>query len=190
MAVTRSEIIAQLKSRGVKGRLSKMRKHELQELLKKSAAPGQTKEPIGISLEPDDQAGGHCAGKLGSKKLAKACHDAYGDTDGDGQPDQKGGHYFQSFGKASASEVRKYKHTHEKSDMPTVNKQRGSGHSYRDFMTAEMRQNGGNMKAAVAKYHEQKGGHMVRADGTISNKENKKYAHYHKNLPNRVDVIV
>ena len=80
MAVTRSEIIAQLKSRGVRGRLSKMRKHELQELLKKSAAPGQTKEPIGISLEPDDQAGGHCAGKLGSKKLAKACHDAYGDS--------------------------------------------------------------------------------------------------------------
>ena len=25
---------------------------------------------------------------------------------------------------------------------------------------------------------------MVRADGTISDKENKKYAHYHKNLPN------
>ena len=40
------------------------------------------------------------------------------------------------------------------------------------------------MKVAVAKYHEQKGGHMVRADGTISDKENKKYAHYHKNLPN------
>ena len=36
-----------------------MRKHELQELLKKSAAPGESKEPTGITLEPDDQAGGH-----------------------------------------------------------------------------------------------------------------------------------
>ena len=178
MAVTRSDLISTLKSRGVKGQLSKMRKHDLQELVRQSA-PADKRVPTGITLEPDEQAGGHCAGKL-----AKVCHDAYGDSDGDGKPDQKGGHYFQSFGKASASEKRRYKHTHEKSDMPTVNKQKGSGHSYRDFMTAEMRQNGGNMKAAVAKYHEQKGGHMVRADGTISDKENKKYAHYHKNLPN------
>ena len=46
------------------------------------------------------------------------------------------------------------------------NKQKGSGHNYRDFVTAEMRQNGGNTKMAVAKYHEQEGGHMVRADDT------------------------
>ena len=39
-------------------------------------------------------------------------------------------------------------------------------------------------KAAVAKYREMKGGHMVRADGTISDKENAKYRHRHKNLPN------
>ena len=68
MAVTRSEIIATLKSRGVKGQLSKMRKHELQELLKRSAAPGESKEPTGISLEPDDQAGGHYFNKKGATK--------------------------------------------------------------------------------------------------------------------------
>ena len=50
----------------------------------------------------------------------------------------------------AASEKRKYKHEHEKSSMPTRNKQRGSGkHDYRDFVAAKMRQNGGNMKAAV-----------------------------------------
>jgi len=39
------------------------------------------------------------------------------------------------------------------------------------------------MKAAVADWKNQSGGHMVRADGTISEKEDAKYAHRHKNLP-------
>ena len=45
-----------------------MRKHELQELLKKSAPGGETKEPTGITLEPDDQAGGHYFNKKGETK--------------------------------------------------------------------------------------------------------------------------
>ena len=78
MAVTRSDLISTLKSRGVKGKLSKMWKHELQELVHQSALADKW-EPTGIMLEPNEQAGGHCAGKL-----AKVCHDAYGDSDGDG----------------------------------------------------------------------------------------------------------
>ena len=98
---------------------------------------------------------------------------------------QGGGHYFQSFGETAASEKRKYKHEHEKSSMPTRNKQKGSGkHDYRDFVAAKMRQNGGNMKAAVAEWREQSGGHMVRTDGTISAREDSKYAHEHRNTPN------
>eukprot|EP01043_Picozoa_sp_COSAG02_P007346 COSAG02_NODE_218_length_28570_cov_75.594816_10_plen_568_part_00 len=158
-AMTRDTMIALLRTRGVKGRLSKMTKPQLKRMVDSTAPPSMTESapmasdrPKGdLELEPDDQSGGH---------------------------------YFQSFGKASASEMRKYKHTHEKDDMPTVNVQKGSGHSYRDFVAAQMRQNGGNMKAAVAKYREMKGGHMVLADGTISDKENAKYRHRHKNLPN------
>jgi hypothetical protein len=158
-AMTRDTMIALLRTRGVKGRLSKMTKPQLKKMVESTAPPSMPEStsmtsdrPKGdLELEPDDQSGGH---------------------------------YFQSFGKASASEMRKYKHTHEKDDMPTSNTQRGSGHSYRDFVAAQMRQNGGDMKAAVAKYKEMKGGHMVRADGTISDKENAKYRHRHKNLPN------
>ena len=68
MAVTRSDLISTLKSRGVKGKLSKMRKHELQELLRSSAPGGESKEPTGITLEPDDQAGGHYFNKKGETK--------------------------------------------------------------------------------------------------------------------------
>eukprot|EP01043_Picozoa_sp_COSAG02_P015561 COSAG02_NODE_665_length_18739_cov_9.192918_13_plen_461_part_00 len=158
-AMTRDTMIALLRTRGVKGRLSKMTKPQLKKMVESTAPPSipestsmTSDRPKGdLELEPDDQSGGH---------------------------------YFQSFGKASASEMRKYKHTHEKDDMPTSNTQRGSGHSYRDFVAAQMRQNGGDMKAAVAKYREMKGGHMVRADGTISDKEDAKYRHRHKNLPN------
>ena len=47
---SRSEIIAQLKSRGTKGKLSKMKKAELQELLHRTAPPQ-------LELEPDEQSG-------------------------------------------------------------------------------------------------------------------------------------
>ena len=46
MAVTRSDLISTLKSRGVKGKLSKMWKHELQELVRQSA-PADKREPTG-----------------------------------------------------------------------------------------------------------------------------------------------
>ena len=35
-------------------------------------------------------------------------------------------------------------------------------------MAKEMKQNGGNMSKAAAAYREQKGGHNVRKDGTVS----------------------
>ena len=56
-----------MKSRGVKGKLSKMRKHELQELVRQSA-PADKREPTGIMLEPDEQAGGHYFNKKGETK--------------------------------------------------------------------------------------------------------------------------
>ena len=42
-----------------------MRKHELQELLKKSAPGGESTKPTGITLEPNDQAGGHYFNRKG-----------------------------------------------------------------------------------------------------------------------------
>jgi hypothetical protein len=172
MAQTRSDIIATLRSRNVKGRLTKMTKANLLRLLNETAPPTSSPRDVqrqGIHLAPDPE--------------------------DNGDREQSGGHYFQSFGKASASQNAKYKHTHKEDSMPTTNKgasktQTGKGHTYRDFIAAEMRTNGGNMKAAVAKWRahkgsgEQAGGHMVRADGTISDKEDAKYKHTHKNLPN------
>ena len=169
---TRSEYIAILKTRGKRGKLSKMRKADLKRLVEESEPP----------MHPDSGRDENETDQHGSGTHTK--HGSGLTLDPDPRA-QGGGHYFQSFGETAASEKRKYKHEHEKSSMPTRNKQRGSGkHDYRDFVAAKMRQNGGNMKAAVAEWREQSGGHMVRTDGTISAKENSKYAHEHKNTPN------
>ena len=74
MAVTRSSLIETLKSRGVRGQLSKMRKHELQELVRKSAASDDRREPASISLEPDGQDGGHYYNKKGETR-SRGAHD-------------------------------------------------------------------------------------------------------------------
>ena len=59
---SRSEIISQLKSRGTKGKLSKMKKAELQDLLQRTAPPQ-------LELEPDEQSGN---GKGTYKEFMKA----------------------------------------------------------------------------------------------------------------------
>ena len=198
---TRADMIALLKSRGVRGTLSKMTKQQLRNKLDETAPPedmegGSTPQRSGeLQLEPDPRAPRRPAphpavgnlrparGSLPDRRRRTRDMDLRGGGS-ESAESMEGGHYFQSFGKASASEKKKYNHTHEKDDMPTTNKQRGSGHDYRDFVAARMRQNGGNMKAAVADWKDQKGGHMVRVDGTVSEKQSKKYAHTHKNLPN------
>ena len=194
---TRADMIALLKSRGVRGTLSKMTKQQLRDKLDETAPPedmegGSAPQRSGeLQLEPDPRAPRRPAAPhpaVGNLRPARGSlpdrrRRARDTTLRGGGSDESmdGGHYFQSFGKASASQNSKYQHTHEKSDMPTVNKQRGSGHAYRDFVASRMRQNGGNMKSAVADWKNQSGGHMVRADGTISKKEDAKYAHRHKN---------
>eukprot|EP01045_Picozoa_sp_COSAG04_P002738 COSAG04_NODE_104_length_26097_cov_12.466074_11_plen_517_part_00 len=107
---SRSEIIAQLKSRGTKGKLSKMKKAELQELLHRTAPPQ-------LELEPDEQSGN---GKGTYKEFMKAhlkqhggnmskAAAAYRDAKA-----QKGGHYFRKDGKT----VSKGSHTHEDNPWP------------------------------------------------------------------------
>ena len=73
-AMTRADMIALLKSRGTKGRLSKMTKPQLKALLEKTAPPGGKhsageKPPKGdLELEPDDQDGGHFYRKDGTTR--------------------------------------------------------------------------------------------------------------------------
>ena len=73
-AMTRADMIALLKSRGTKGRLSKMTKPQLKALLEKTAPPGgkhsaDEKPPKGdLELEPDDQDGGHFYRKDGTTR--------------------------------------------------------------------------------------------------------------------------
>ena len=60
-------------------------------------------------------------------------------------------------------------------------RQDGEGMSYQDFMRDNLKQYGGDMRAAAQAYKGQKGGHFVRVDGTVSEKEMAKYsAHTHR----------
>jgi hypothetical protein len=73
-SMTRADMIAALKSRGQKGKLSKMTKSQLTALLEKTAPPGDKpgadeKRPKGdLELEPDDQDGGHFYRKDGTTR--------------------------------------------------------------------------------------------------------------------------
>ena len=66
-AMTRDTMIAMLRTRGVKGRLSKMTKPQLQQMVAKTTPPATSKghdsnpdRPKGdLELEPDDHSGGH-----------------------------------------------------------------------------------------------------------------------------------
>jgi len=66
-AMTRDTMISMLRTRGAKGRLSKMTKPQLRKLLDGTAPPGVPQgadknpdRPKGdLELEPDDQSGGH-----------------------------------------------------------------------------------------------------------------------------------
>ena len=73
-SMTRADMIAALKSRGQKGKLSKMTKPQLKAMLEKTAPPGDKpgadeKRPKGdLELEPDDQDGGHFYRKDGTTR--------------------------------------------------------------------------------------------------------------------------
>ena len=69
---------------------------------------------------------------------------------------QHGGHGYKVDGTLGKGEADKYKHVHAKASFP-AGAQAGSGLSYREFVAAEMRSNGGNMRTAAAKWKEQKG---------------------------------
>jgi len=107
---SRSEIIAQLKSRGTKGKLSKMKKAELQELLHRTAPPQ-------LELEPDEQSGN---GKGTYKEFMKAHLKQHGGNMSKAAAAyreakaQKGGHYFRKDGKT----VSKGSHQHEDNPWP------------------------------------------------------------------------
>ena len=70
MTITRSQLIVTLKSRGIKGKLSKMTKGDLMDLVRKSAPPsGGRGADAGISLEPDHQQdGGHYFDRKGNTR--------------------------------------------------------------------------------------------------------------------------
>ena len=90
---TRAELIALLKSRGIKGRLSKMTKAQLLAKVKATAPPEKAEEKpqqhmSGLRLEEE----------------------------------QEGGHRFNMKGEVNKSDAKKAKHTHVKSSWPAVAK--------------------------------------------------------------------
>ena len=94
---TRAELIALLKSRGIKGRLSKMTKAQLLAKVKATAPPEKAEEKpqqhmSGLRLEEADEG------------------------------DQEGGHRFNMKGEVNKSDAKKAKHTHAKSSWPAVAK--------------------------------------------------------------------
>ena len=94
---TRAELIALLKSRGIKGRLSKMTKAQLLAKVKATAPPEKAEEKpqqhmSGLRLEETDEG------------------------------DQEGGHRFNMKGEVNKSDAKKAKHTHVKSSWPAVAK--------------------------------------------------------------------
>ena len=93
----------------------------------------------------------------------------------DPQAKQEGGHSYRKDGTTTAKEDSKYKHTHRKKTWPA---QEGKGHNYRSFVAAKLKE-GKTMKAAAAEWREQKGGHNVKKDGTVSAVEAAKYKHTH-----------
>ena len=142
---------------GIKGKLSKMRLAQLRELAAKSAPPEAHDEDTAHGQRDDMR-------QSGGLWLAP-----------DPQAKQEGGHSFRKDGTTTAKEDAKYKHTHRKKTWPA---QEGKGHSYRSFVAAKLKE-GKTMKAAAAEWREQKGGHNVKKDGTVSAAEAAKYKHTH-----------
>ena len=103
---TRADMIAMLKSRGVRGRLSKMTKAQLRDKLEDT-------EPKHEDQEGDGKPTHHKSGDL----------ELEADT-------QAGGHFYKADGSTSSKQTGKYKHEHRKKDWPA---QKGSGSSYRSF---------------------------------------------------------
>ena len=154
---TRADLIAALKSRGIKGKLSKMKLAQLRELAAQSAPPEAHEEDTAHGQRDDMR-------QSGGLRLAP-----------DPQAKQDGGHSYRKDGTTTAKEDAKYKHTHRKKTWPA---QEGKGHSYRSFVAAKLKE-GKTMKAAAAEWKEQKGGHNVKKDGTVSAVEAAKYKHTH-----------
>ena len=89
---------------------------------------------------------------------------------------QKGGHSFTLDGKANSNDVSKYKHGHVKKTWAV--KQSG-GSSYKEFMRANLKQHGGDMKAAADAY-KQSSGHYAKAGGNVTAAEKAKYMYMYK----------
>jgi hypothetical protein len=253
-----------------------MRKHELQDLVRTSAASGDKRETTGISLEPDGQAGGHYYNKKGetrsdgahvhkknpwpareearlappkrkkkkkkkkkdpladpsTKMTAKLANDRLNDDrhpvtgvkfkprPGLSITTQREGYRWairgKQYGPRAVAEADIEKHldgidevfqqeypetrtadaisegnivegTRNRSEpqrlpQPAIGvEQDGEGMSYQEFMRANLKQYGGDMRAVAQAYKGQKGGHFVRVDGTVSDKELAKYsAHTHR----------
>ena len=58
--------------------------------------------------------------------------------------------------------------------------QKGSGHSYRSFMKANLKKYGGDMKKCAAAYRQQKGGHNATVKGPAG-KSKAKHTHVGEN---------
>ena len=157
MAHTKADIISTLRSRNVKGPLTKMKKAKLLQMLQDTVPPSSPRDiqNTGIYLAPDPE------------------------------EKQTGGHAYKVDGSLGANHGAK--HTHEKKEWPSDKTQKGSGRGrgdsdYNRFIRAEMKQNGGKMALAAKAWreHKQSGGHFARKDGTVSASEKKKYKHTHE----------
>eukprot|EP01043_Picozoa_sp_COSAG02_P010308 COSAG02_NODE_360_length_23829_cov_107.112769_3_plen_762_part_00 len=203
---SRSFYIEALKSRGTKGRLSKMKKAELVAMYHKTT-PGAAEDHDGPKTDHDVQTG-----------------DGSGLSLAPDPREMKGGHFFETSG--TMKQDPKVQHTHEKTSMPARrtarlaprqsgqghaqegeghedqhgqghgdqhgkghgDQQHGQGMSYRAFVAAEMKKNKGNLREAAAawKKHKasQKGGHYIDKGGKASETKDNKgreggYEHTH-----------
>jgi len=101
MAHSRAEIISELKRRGVKGRLSKMRKHELEDLLGRSK-PGLSLEDAPEEKKRSSGSTYHAFVRENLKKHGgdmRAVAAAYREQKGGGE-DVEGGGFIEKAGKA------------------------------------------------------------------------------------------
>ena len=62
--------------------------------------------------------------------------------------------------------------------------------TYKDFVKHNLKQFGGDMKKCAACYHDQKGGHYARKDGSVRPKDKGKYDHEHMPSKNAIQPAV
>jgi hypothetical protein len=165
---TRADMIAMLKSRGVRGRLSKMTKAQLRDKLHDTEPKHEDQEGDGKPV--------HKSGEL----------ELEADT-------QAGGHFYKADGSTSSTQSAKYKHGHRKaaqkgsgsSYRAFMGKEMKAGVSMKDAAAKWRSQKGSGVPAGshkmpdgtIMKDSDMKGGHYVKTNNTVSASQVAKYKH-------------